>query len=126
MALWQEDEAQSAEAKRIGQRLRWAREGQDMSRVQLALHAGVDAKMIRHMEVGERVPSVFLAMSLCHILGISPQYLLWGILQGCEQELAARLAREHPELTIPRGPIVHGDMPNPGKTRRSIRSNDLV
>jgi transcriptional regulator with XRE-family HTH domain len=115
-------ETQKAEARLIGQRLRWAREAQDIGRPELAERLGVDITMVRNMEIGERVPSVFLAMSLCHILGISPQYLLWGMLQGVEGELSAKLAREHPELPVSGRPS-HAEMPNPGKTRKSVRSS---
>jgi transcriptional regulator with XRE-family HTH domain len=115
--------AQRAEGLKIGERLQWAREGQGMTRMQLAAHLGIHHGMVRNMEQGTRVPSVFLAMSLCHVLGISPQYLLWGILQGCETELQARLRRDHPELTLPDRPVQHSKMPNPGKTGRSVRSN---
>jgi DNA-binding XRE family transcriptional regulator len=120
--LWRDSETQRAEARRIGDRLRWAREGHEMTRVQLAAHAGIDWTMVRNMEAGTRVPSVFLAMSLCHILGISPPYLLWGILEGCESELAARLWQDHrEELRHSAMPIVHQEMPNPGKTGKSRR-----
>jgi transcriptional regulator with XRE-family HTH domain len=114
---------QQTEGKRIGERLRWAREAQSMTRTQLADALSIDISMVRRMELGTRVPSVFLAMSLCHVLCISPQYLLWGILQGCESELSAKLGRDHPELIPSKRPAYHAEMPNPGKTGRSARNN---
>jgi transcriptional regulator with XRE-family HTH domain len=114
-------EEQRAEARRIGQRLAWAREAQGLTRQQLAALAGIDVSMARNMEIGDRVPSVFLAMSLCHILRISPQYLLWGMLQGVDGELSARLARQHPELLLPEQ-MSHANTPNPGKTSKSRQS----
>jgi transcriptional regulator with XRE-family HTH domain len=109
---------QQVEARRIGERLRWAREAQNITRLNLATYAGIDWTMIRHIEHGRRVPSVFLVMSLCHILRISPQYLLWGVLSGLDEELHTKLAREHPEL-LAGGSVRHSAMPNPGKTRRT-------
>jgi transcriptional regulator with XRE-family HTH domain len=114
---------QHAEAAKIGQRLAWARQAQGLTRADLATRAGVDASFIKSIENGLRVPSVFLAMSLCHILEISPQYLLWGILQGVASELSAKLARAHPELRTS-APLSHADTPNPGKTSKS-RQNTI-
>lgn len=118
-------EQQRFEALRIGQRLEWAREAKGVTRTQLAQAAGVATAMVRNMENGTRVPSVFLAMSLCHILEISPQYLLWGSLQGVAGELSAKLARAHPELRTG-APLSHEDTPNPGKARRSRQNTDSV
>ena len=116
-------EAHQIEATLIGKRLRWAREAADMTQVQLAAHCGVEPITIRVMEAGKRAPSVFLAMSLCHVLRISPHYLLWGILQEVDPVMLAKLSRAHPELKIPDGPVRHSEMPNPGKTRKTVRRN---
>jgi transcriptional regulator with XRE-family HTH domain len=118
-------EEQRAEARRIGQRLAWAREAHGLTRGELATHAGIDISFVRNMEIGARVPSVFLAMSLCHILRISPQYLLWGMLQGVDGELSAKLARAHPELLLPEQ-MSHANTPNPGKTSKSRQSTSLA
>lgn len=114
---------QRTEAKRIGQRLAWARKAQNMTRQQLANAVGVDHSMIRYMELGQRVPSVFLAMSLMHVLQISPQYLLWGEMLRVEPGLAARLTHLHPEFQRPLS-TPYGATPFPGKTGRSRARND--
>ena len=109
------DPSQRLESKKIGERLKWAREALDLSRVQLADEVGVDWTMIRHIENGTRVPSIFLALALIHVLDISPQYLLWGVLEGVEPTLHTKLAALHPELrhasstTLPTRPA-HGNM----------------
>jgi len=113
--LMSENPIQSQEARRIGQRVQWARQAWNYTRADLAREADVTQTMIQKIEEGTRIPSVFLVMSLCHVLGISPQYLLWGSMQGVEGELAAKLSVEHPEL---RAPVVP---PFPGKTRKSSR-----
>lgn len=117
-----EHDEQRALAVSIGRRLRWAREGHGLSRPELALQLGITANMIRHIETGVRVPSVFLATTLCNVLGISPQYLLWGVLQECERSLTAKLSRAHPELRLPGEEVKHSEMPAPGK-RGGFRSN---
>jgi|SRR5215831_13416222 len=111
-----DEPAQLREAQRIGERLRWAREMLGYSRVELAREIGVDPAFIGKIEAGQRIPSVFLVMSLCHVLHISPQYMLWGSVQGVEGELATKLLDEHPELRTPSAP------PFPGKTRKSLRT----
>jgi transcriptional regulator with XRE-family HTH domain len=115
---------QQAEAERIGARLRWAREALGLTRAQLSVRIGCRPWMVGAMESGNRVPSVFLAMSICHSLGISPQYLLWGILQECERELTARLSRAHPELRLPGEEVKHSEMPRPGK-RGSVQQSAI-
>ena len=92
---------QEEDAQRIGDRLRWVRELVDSTPTQLAADLGVDSSSVRHIENGIRLPSLRMLMVLCHVLRISPQYLLWGSLVGVEPELAARLKAEHPELSWP-------------------------
>lgn len=58
-------------------RLSWARELVGMSPTRLAAACGVSEGAIRHIENGVRLPSIHPLMSLCHILRISPQYLMW-------------------------------------------------
>ena len=92
---------QEEDARRIGDRLRWVRELINETPTELAANIGVDSSAIRHIERGARLPSIRMLMTLCHVLRISPQYLLWGSLAGVEPELAARLKAEHPELSWP-------------------------
>jgi transcriptional regulator with XRE-family HTH domain len=109
---------QKEEAKRIGQRVRWARElVSGETATNLAAFLGVDTSSLRHIERGARLPSIHLLMTLCHALRISPQYLLWGSLEGVDPELAARLKSAHPELSWPSSP------PAPGNTRNSPRGS---
>jgi transcriptional regulator with XRE-family HTH domain len=105
------------EAARIGERLRWVRELVGATPTQLASDLGVDVSSVRHIERGVRSPSLVLLMTLCHVLRISPQYLLWGRLEGVDPELAAKLKSLHPELSWPSAP------PNDGNTRSSRRSS---
>jgi transcriptional regulator with XRE-family HTH domain len=100
-------ELQKEEAKRIGERLRWVRELIDATPTQLAADLGVDSSSVRHIENGIRLPSIHMLMTLCHVLRISPQYLLWGSLEGVEPELAARLKSAHPQLNWPSAQPAH-------------------
>ena len=111
-----DEPTQKREAQRIGTRLKWAREILGYSRSELARELGIDPAFVTKLEQGVRIPSVFLVMSLCHVLHISPQYLLWGSVQGVEGELATKLSAAHPELRKPSAP------PFPGKTRKSQRA----
>lgn len=97
-------ETQKEEAKRIGQRTKWARELVGLTPTELAADIGLDTTAIRHIERGQRLPSIHVLMSLCHTLRISPQYLLWGSLEAVDPELAMRLKHAHPELQWPGAP----------------------
>lgn len=93
------------EAVEIGARLRRAREAQDIYQEQLAEAVGINRSLLSKLENGQRAPSVFLAMALIEALQISPQYLLWGSMQGVDGELAAKLARSamtDKRLPVPR------------------------
>lgn len=85
----------------IAQRLALARELVGMTRTELAAACGVDASAIGHIENGARLPSIHLLMSLCHVLRISPQYLMWSSLEAVDPELAGRLKQRLPELSWP-------------------------
>jgi len=111
-----QDVVQKAEAQRIGRRITWAREALGYNRSELSRELGIDPAFVGKIETGLRIPSVFLVMSLCHVLHISPQYLLWGSLQGVDGELAAKLGGAHPELLQPLA------RPYPGKTRTGRRT----
>jgi transcriptional regulator with XRE-family HTH domain len=87
-----------ATASEIGLRLRWARQVQELSRKQLANLAGVDLSTIKYLETGRRAPSIFLLMSLTHILGIDANYLLAAQTHGLHEELRAKLLSAHPEI----------------------------
>ena len=117
-------EADLVEAKIVGRRLRWAREALDMSQRQLAAHAGIDPSFVYAMERGDRTPSLFLAQSLIHILGISPQYLLWGVLQGCEIEVQTRLALMHGANLMLPDSVVRADTPRPDRSRKIVQRAD--
>ncbi len=94
-------EEQKEEAIAFGKRLGWVREMVSGSPTRLAADVGVDTSTIRYIERGMRMPSVPLLKLLCHVLRISPDYLLWGSLAGVDPELAARLKAAHPELSWP-------------------------
>lgn len=94
-------EKQKEEAKHIGRRARWARELAGLTPMELASDIGIDRTSLGHIELGRRLPSLHILMSLCHTLRMSPQYLLWGSLEGVDPELAAKLKQLHPELHWP-------------------------
>ena len=110
---------QKEEAIEFGNRLRWVRELYGDSPTRLAADAGVDTSTIRYIERGQRMPSVPLLKMLVHVLRISPQYLLYGSLEGVEPVLAAKLKAAHPELDWPASPT-HGSTRNspPSSARR--------
>lgn len=101
-------EMKKDEAKRIGQRTKWARELAGMTPTELAADIGVDSTVIRVIERGARLPSLHVMMAICHVLRVSPQYLLLGSLEAVDPELALRLKREHPELQWPAAPQAPG------------------
>ena len=102
----------------LGERLRWAREMVSGGPTRLAADVGVDTSAIRHIERGVRLPSLHLLQALCHVLRISPQYLLSGSLEAVDLELAARLKAAHPELSWPAA------SPNPGNSRNSTPNSN--
>jgi transcriptional regulator with XRE-family HTH domain len=104
------------DAVALGDRLRWAREMVSGGPTRLAADVGVDTSAIRHIERGARLPSLHLLQALCHVLRISPQYLLDGSLAGVDPELAAKLKAAHPELSWPASP-------GPGSDRNSSPSS---
>ena len=111
-------EDQKEEALAFGRRLGWAREMVSGSPTRLAADVGVDTSTIRYIERGMRMPSVPLLKLLCHVLRISPDYLLWGSLAGIDPELAARLKAAHPELSWPAA------SPGPDSSHNSPASTD--
>lgn len=112
---------QRALSEEIGERLRWAREAAGLNSYELAAKVGCDYSMIRYLEKGARAPSVFLCLSLCHTLGVSPQYLLWGTLDGIAPKLAAKLHQLHGDRLLPPALMQRRDIPNPGKTRTGVK-----
>ena len=100
-------EDQKQEALDFGRRLSWVRKLLEITPTRLAADIGVDSSSIRLIERGERMPSVHHMRSMCHVLRISPQYLMWGSLEGVEHELAAKLKAAHPELNWPGTPTAH-------------------
>lgn len=99
-------------ADRIGERLRWARELVEANPIELAADVGCDPSSIRHIESGRRLPSIHLLISLCHVLRLSPEYLLWGSLVGVDPEMAVRLKQLHPELQWPSSLAAHNNTYN--------------
>lgn len=82
----------------IGQRIKWARELVEPNRAEFARSLGVDRSTLQKIEDGSRAPSIFNILDICHILKVSPDYVLVGNLRGVDGEIAARLAVSHPEL----------------------------
>lgn len=111
-------EYQKEQTKLVAKRLKWARELVGLTPTELAADIGVDTTAIRHIEYGNRLPSLHVMMSLCHVLRVSPQYLLWGSLEAVDPELAGRLKSAHPELQWPAAPAA------PPNTDTEARYND--
>ena len=110
-------EEKKEEVLAFGQRLLWVREMVTGNPTRLAADCGVDTSTIRYIERGMRMPSVPLLKMLCHVLRISPDYLLYGSLAGVDSELAAKLKAAHPELSWPASP------PAPCNSRNSPPSS---
>ncbi len=114
---------QKDEAIAFGNRLRWVRELYGDSPTRLAADAGVDTSTNRYIERGQRMPSVPLLKMLVHVLRISPQYLLYGSLEGVEPVLAAKLKAAHPELNWPASPThdsAHNSPPSSARRPKAI------
>ena len=86
----------------VGKRLKWVREAMGMKQAQIADLVGVDQTAWSLYERGLRMPDQFAAVRLIAKLKISREYLLEGILENVEPDLAIRLALAHPELAPPR------------------------
>jgi len=92
---------QKQQALRFGMRLRWAREIASVTPTQLGAATGVDTSLIRHIELGDRLPSLHLLVGLCEVLQITPNYLLYGEVETLPRALANTLVALHPELARP-------------------------
>ena len=118
---------QKDEALAFGNRLRWVRELMATAqRASPQMPASIPHYPLYRR--GQRMPSVPLLKQLVHVLRISPQYLLYGSLEGVEPVLAAKLKAAHPELNWPASPT-HGSAHNspPSSARRprpSLRGRD--
>lgn len=114
-------EAYSEIAKRIGQRIRWARELVEPNRAEFARAMKVDRSTIRDIESGRRPPSIFNVLEIAHLLRVSPDYILIARMRDVDGELAGKLALKHPELV---GAAPSGDIPRtapPASTSRKPR-----
>ena len=107
-----EKQRQKELALGVAERLREARLLVGLSRTELAAACGVGESTIGHCENSIRLPSIHLLMSLCHVLRISPQYLMNGSLEAVDPELAARLKQRLPELSWPSTRPTHDNADN--------------
>lgn len=63
----------------LGGRLQFARTERRWTQKQAAKSTGCSSAAISHFETGGRTPSVENLKKLCVGLGVSADYLLWGI-----------------------------------------------
>lgn len=70
------DEKLTVNALRLGERIRTARMEQNFSLEYVAEQCNVTAMHIRHVEDGQRLPSLPLFVALCKIFKVSPTYFL--------------------------------------------------
>ena len=91
-------EAQKRQTVQIGQRIKWVRQALGSSINQLAVACDVHPSTIHYIELGTRLPSIFLLISLCAKLRVTPQYVLYGDTEKLPADLVETLQAEHPEL----------------------------
>jgi len=84
--------------EQVGERIQWARELIEPNRSAFARIAGIDRGLLRAIETGRRVPSIFAVISLAHRMRVSTDYILTGSMRGVDGELALKLIELHPEL----------------------------
>lgn len=80
---------------KIGARIRCARKERDWSQEELAKKCGISAAFLGHIERGTRKMSLETFVSLCRVMELDADVLLWGItkpLSSVMQEVWA-----HPE-----------------------------
>ena len=61
--------------KRVLSRLKYEREKQKLSQLELALKSGVSQNMIAYIETGKRTPTLSTIIKLCDALNINPAVL---------------------------------------------------
>ena len=111
-------EAQKRQTLQIGQRIKWARQALGSSINQLAVACDVHPSTIHYIELGTRLPSIFLLISLCAKLRVTPQYVLYGDTEKLPADLAGILEAEHPELRYATKPTYLGKRGRPATRPR--------
>lgn len=72
------DNNQLDEAKIIGKRIRAKRTELEMTRAELAEASGLKVGTIERVEIGGRYPGAEHVMALAPVLGMSPNYMIFG------------------------------------------------
>ena len=71
----------------FGKRLKTARKSKYLTGEKLSDICHINATYLRQIEAGVKVPSMFVFVSLCNALEVSPTYLLQDTI--CENELSS-------------------------------------
>lgn len=80
-------EMKSLDKMALGKRLSIIRRAQNLTSEQLSELCGVDNTHIRHIESGNRLPSIGLLVRLCNSLHVSPYYFLQDCIELEENDI---------------------------------------
>lgn len=84
----------------IGERLRWVREEAGHTQEKTANLIGCSQNTWSGYEGGTREPDPYLIVKFCARYKVDADYILRGIISGCDPDLAARLLARHPALGV--------------------------
>lgn len=76
--------------KAFGRRVRERRKEKHFTQESLAEIVGVSASFMGHIERGSRIASLETLVGLCNALHASPNYLLFGVEDTCEELSASK------------------------------------
>jgi transcriptional regulator with XRE-family HTH domain len=86
------------DSKALGKRISETRKAQRVTSDELSEVCGVNPTHIRHIECGERTPSLPLFVTICNNLRISPDRLLQESLEENDKDEMIHLSERLPQL----------------------------
>lgn len=90
----------------FGFRLNSIRRAKGMTSEQLSELCGVDNTHIRHIECGNRSPSIGLLVKICNVFQVSPYYFLQDSIKLGKVETISGLLELYPELSAEKAAAV--------------------
>ena len=90
----------------FGFRLNSIRRAKGMTSEQLSELCGVDNTHIRHIECGNRSPSIGLLVKICNVFQVSPYYFLQDSIKLGKEETISGLLELYPELSAEKAAAV--------------------
>lgn len=78
--------------KKLGKRIKAARNKMSMSQEKLAEKIGLSSVYISHIETGTTKPSIDTLVNICNQLGITPDYVLFDSVYNSKEYLRDEIA----------------------------------